>query len=186
MVVVASRAPTTPFSPYVATTKGSKFDIAWEITLHFEGGYVNDSNDPGGETKFGISKCAYPLETIGELTHERASFLAKRDYWYPMRLDLLNAQLVANNLFDFAFHHGVRGCVKKFQVALARYFDFKGKIDGILGSETLDYVNGIISSSQGAAFALHQVMVKTRMEYYLSAAKPEYLKGFMTRTNSFL
>ena len=34
----------------------TKFDDIIEITLHHEGGYVNDPNDLGGETNFGISK----------------------------------------------------------------------------------------------------------------------------------
>ena len=36
------------------------FETAVNTTLQYEGGYVNDPNDPGGETNFGISKKAYP------------------------------------------------------------------------------------------------------------------------------
>lgn len=45
-------------------------------------GYVNDPNDPGGETKYGISKRAYPNEDIKNLTLARALELYYRDYWY--------------------------------------------------------------------------------------------------------
>jgi lysozyme family protein len=160
-MVVQTRAPTQAPTPYLATTRGSEFDIAWRMTYRWSG--------------------LRPPHDLG-----RTTFLAKRDYWFPMRLDLLNSQLVANNLFDFAYQHGVRGTVKKLQLCLARYFDFKGKIDGILGSETIGHINEVISVSQGAAFAIHQVMVKTRIDYYLSTAKPEYLKGFVARANDFL
>lgn len=44
-------------------------------------GYVNDPNDPGGETKYGISKKAYPNLNIKELTLEDALALYHRDYW---------------------------------------------------------------------------------------------------------
>ena len=37
----------------------STLDNAIEKTLAHEGGYVNDPDDPGGETNFGISKRAY-------------------------------------------------------------------------------------------------------------------------------
>lgn len=57
------------------------FDKALDFTLRWEGGYVNDSSDPGGETKFGISKRAYPNEDIKNLTRERAAEIYKRDYW---------------------------------------------------------------------------------------------------------
>ena len=32
------------------------FDKAFQITVGVEGGYVNDPADPGGETRYGISK----------------------------------------------------------------------------------------------------------------------------------
>ncbi len=32
------------------------FDLAFDRLVTSEGGYVNDPADPGGETKFGISK----------------------------------------------------------------------------------------------------------------------------------
>jgi len=37
-----------------------RFLKAVEMVLAHEGGYVNDPNDPGGETKYGISKRSYP------------------------------------------------------------------------------------------------------------------------------
>lgn len=40
------------------------FDLAFEIIIGHEGGYVNDPRDPGGETRYGISKRAYPNEDI--------------------------------------------------------------------------------------------------------------------------
>jgi lysozyme family protein len=36
------------------------FNEIIEVVLHHEGGYVNDPKDPGGETKYGVSKRAYP------------------------------------------------------------------------------------------------------------------------------
>lgn len=57
------------------------FGTALTHVLGWEGGYVNDPRDPGGETKYGISKRAYPAEDIKNLTVERAAELYKRDYW---------------------------------------------------------------------------------------------------------
>ena len=36
------------------------FDEIIEIVLEHEGGYVNDPDDAGGETKYGIAKRWYP------------------------------------------------------------------------------------------------------------------------------
>lgn len=45
-------------------------------------GYVNNPNDPGGETKYGISKRAYPNVDIRNLSLGDALNLYYRDYWY--------------------------------------------------------------------------------------------------------
>ena len=45
-------------------------------TLGKEGGYVNNSRDPGGETNFGISKRAYPNVDIKNLTLRVVRFLS--------------------------------------------------------------------------------------------------------------
>ena len=44
------------------------FDQAFERVIGHEGGYVNDPRDPGGETKYGISRRAYPGEDIAGMT----------------------------------------------------------------------------------------------------------------------
>lgn len=45
-------------------------------------GYSNDPNDPGGETKYGISKKAYPKLDIKNITLSDALNLYYTDYWY--------------------------------------------------------------------------------------------------------
>ena len=67
------------------------FDVAFEKLIGHEGGYVNDARDPGGETKYGISKRAYPDEDIAGLTLERAKQIYRRDCW---------ARRIADNLLE--------------------------------------------------------------------------------------
>ncbi len=57
------------------------FKRAIVFVLRHEGGYVNDPRDPGGETKFGISKRAYPQVDIMSLTVNEAKDIYKTDYW---------------------------------------------------------------------------------------------------------
>ena len=63
------------------------FDEIIDVVLEHEGGYVNDPTDTGGETKYGISKRAYPDEDIKELTVERAKELYKKDYWDRFKVE---------------------------------------------------------------------------------------------------
>lgn len=95
----------------------SAFDLAFDRLMGHEGGYVNDPADPGGETKFGISKRSYPDEDIPNMTRERAKALFRRDFWDRVRGDnLLDG--VAFQLADFAYNSGPETAIRSFQRAL--------------------------------------------------------------------
>jgi lysozyme family protein len=84
----------------------SFFEPAFTLVVGIEAGYVNDPRDPGGETKFGISKRAYPNEDIPNLTLERAHELYRRDYWDKLNCDGMSWEL-ALITFDCAVNQGV-------------------------------------------------------------------------------
>lgn len=71
----------------------SKFDIAVQFLVDktdgfdAEGGYSNNPDDPGGETKYGISKRAHPELDIKNLTLEEAIDIYRSDYWDFYNLD---------------------------------------------------------------------------------------------------
>jgi lysozyme family protein len=83
----------------------SNFDTAINRVLGIEGNYVNDPNDPGGETKFGISKRSYPNLDIKDLTGEQAVALYHRDFWEVLKLDSFPLAVSAQVL-DFAVNSG--------------------------------------------------------------------------------
>lgn len=95
-----------------------------------EGGYVNDPADPGGETKYGISKRAYPDEDIANLTPERAAEIYRPDYWDAAHCNDLPwpVNLV---VFDGAVNQGVFAAKRCLQLAL------KVTADGVVGPVTL-------------------------------------------------
>ena len=82
------------------------FDRAFRLLIGEEGGYVNDPADPGGETKFGISKRAYPQIDIRGLTLDQAKAIYRRDYWAPLQLDA-RPWGPALCLFDCAVNQGL-------------------------------------------------------------------------------
>ena len=92
------------------------WDKAIEFVLQWEGGYENDPDDPGGETKYGISKRAFPNEDIANLTLDRAKELYHLEYWtriggnyLPDKMDIV--------VFDTAVNCGVGKAVQFLQVA---------------------------------------------------------------------
>lgn len=75
------------------TSQMSAFDRIIPIIIEEEGGYVNHPKDPGGETKYGISKRRFPNEDIKNLTKERAKELYYKHYWLEAGLDKLEDEL---------------------------------------------------------------------------------------------
>lgn len=91
------------------------FDTAFARLIGNEGGYVNDPRDPGGETKFGISKRSYPDVNIAALTVDAAKAIYLRDFWTPLA-DAHPA--VKFQVFDFAVQSGIQTALRKLQAAI--------------------------------------------------------------------
>ena len=88
-----------------------------DFILAEEGGYANHPADPGGETKYGISKRAYPHLNIATLTLEDATELYERDYWQPIHGEAFPDGL-ALLLFDAAVNQGPNTAIRLLQQAL--------------------------------------------------------------------
>jgi len=106
------------------------FETAFASLIGHEGGYVNSRADPGGETKFGISKRAYSSEDIPNLTLERAKAIYLRDYWGPAGCDGL-PDAMRLQVFDMAVNSGVRAAIKALQQAAGE------TVDGVMGARTM-------------------------------------------------
>ena len=116
------------------------FDHAFDLLIAREGNYSNNPNDPGGETKFGISKRAYPQLDIAALTLDGAKAIYKADYWdrvlCPSLPDPLQFQV-----FDTAVNSGPRQAVVLLQRALGV------EDDGVVGQKTRDALAGTNSTT---------------------------------------
>jgi lysozyme family protein len=107
------------------------FEDALRIVLNWEGGYVNDPNDPGGETNFGICKRDFPTVNIRKLTIEQAADIYHQKYWRPCHCDDLPVP-IAVCVFDTAVNQGVATASKMLQEALAV------TVDGQIGPQTIN------------------------------------------------
>jgi lysozyme family protein len=106
------------------------FDLAFEHLIKREGGLVEHPNDPGGLTKYGISRRAYPSEDIRNLTLERAKEIYRADYWSRIRGDEL-PDGIAECLFDYAVNSGVSQAIRTLQRAVGV------TVDGDFGPATM-------------------------------------------------
>lgn len=92
------------------------FDKVFDRVIGIEAGYVNDPDDPGGETKYGISKRAYPDLDIANLTRDQAKAIYGTDYW--MRTKDIKSDAVHYQLFDAAVNHGYDNAIRFLQRAI--------------------------------------------------------------------
>lgn len=83
------------------------FDKSMAFVLKWEGGYVNNPQDPGGETKFGIAKKFHPTLDIKELTEEGARAIYAKHYWATAGCSQLEWPMCLV-VFDTAVQHGVK------------------------------------------------------------------------------
>ena len=117
------------------------FDEIIEIVLEHEGGYVNDPDDAGGETKYGIAKRWYPNVDIKNLTIEQAKKIYHQDYWRPAKCDEVPPHL-RHIYFDMCVNQGKSRAVKILQrAANAKGKDLK--VDGGLGPKTIAAMDGV-------------------------------------------
>jgi lysozyme family protein len=92
------------------------FDTVFDRVIGNEGEYINDPNDPGGETNWGISKRTYPNLIIKELTREQAKTIYLTDFWQKIDNDMPDS--ISYQLFDFAVNSGVETAIRYLQRAL--------------------------------------------------------------------
>ena len=167
--------------------KNSKFDSAFKRLLIFEGGYVLDELDPGGETKYGISKRSYPHINIKALTKKQAKEIYRTDWWEKYKYDKManmcegNYSEIAIRLFILAVNIGPKNAHKVLQrslIATGEELD----VDGIIGEHTkrLLLSNGhrIIYPFRSEAAGFYRALVAGRPEL-----KP-FLKGWLDRAYS--
>jgi len=159
----------------------ANFDQAIPIILKHEGGYVNDPHDPGGETKYGISKRSYPQLDIKSLTEERAKEIYYKDWWDKYRYGGINDQGVATKIFDMAVNMGARQAHKLLQRAANEVMGHKNLAeDGIIGPQTLAVVNSVDSKRLLSALRNHQANFYRELARKNSSLA-KFLKGWLNR-----
>lgn len=135
----------------------ANFDEAYQRTLKFEGGWVNDNNDSGKETYKGISRVyeknwegwkivdAYKkkpnfpknLEADKKL-QELVKSCYRKNYWNVIWGDKIRNQKVANDLYDTAVNMGVGTSIKLSE----RQYGFKETCK--MSKKLLDKLNSVV------------------------------------------
>ena len=169
----------------------ASFDLFLPILLRFEGGYVDDPTDPGGETNKGITmatfrQCAHPLlgidptsQNLKALTDAQAGVIYKANYWDKMHGDDFQLQELANIVCDFYVNAGTHATV-----LLQRVMNHTGTHvaeDGAIGPASIQALNALPQQD------VYRQYKQGRISYYQSLGErfPQFVKGWLNRVNAF-
>jgi lysozyme family protein len=160
------------------------FKTAYKITMAHEGGYANNPADTGGETWKGIARKKHPdwpgwtiidkakngnfpanLHSVSGLQDMVESFY-KVKFWDYLKLDQVNNQKIANELFDTSVNMG-QGIAALFLQRSLNVSNRNGKeyadlqVDGSIGPVTINTLNShprqeqvlkVLNTLQGARY----------------------------------
>lgn len=133
------------------------FEKAYLRTGNFEGGYVNDPDDNGGETYFGIARKFHPTWPGWKIVDEQKDksdfpknlkerrselsvlekFFYKSVFWDKVWGNDIKNQKVANDMYDTAVNMGVSTSIKLSQR------QFKLSETGSMSLELLTKLNSV-------------------------------------------
>ena len=157
------------------TIMQGNFTECLALVLKSEGGWVNNPNDPGGETNLGVTKrvweewVGHSVETMKNLTEAEVAPLYELKYWRPCYGEVLPRGLDFV-VFSMGVNAGPGRSVKLLQSAI-------GCVpDGIIGPKTRELILASNSATLIAKFS------EARREYYRSLKTfPIFGKGWLSR-----
>ena len=137
--------PAPSQAPVPEETFTSSLDDLIAGIIKVEGGYVDDPNDPGGATKYGITiatlkawrKEPVTKQDVMDLTVEEAEDIYFFEYVAKPKFNQLNSLIVRDLLVDSGVQHGPGNAVKFLQRAAG------SPADGIIGPATLRAANAV-------------------------------------------
>lgn len=140
-------------------------DSVLERLIDREGGYVHHPADPGGETKFGISKRSYPDLNIKTLSRDEAKAIYLRDFVHAHRLEQLASPTTFEYVLDWLVHSGP-SVIGRLQRKLGI------GADGVVGVHTLTALDQLEDPKE---------ILRWRLAFLVSLARHPFLSGWIAR-----
>lgn len=179
----------------------ANFDEAFDITMGHEGGYTNDSYDVGGETYRGIARKYNPHwegwnvidDTKPNINDVELDLCVRQfyedKYWDINRLDDIDSQAIANEMFDTGVNMGTGRAAKYLQESL-NYLNRNGKlfnelvVDEKIGPSSLCALNIVLDDND--EIVLLTMMNVLQGQHYMnymnkSPIQERYARGWFKR-----
>jgi len=169
----------------------ASFDLFLPTLLKHEGGYVDDPEDPGGETNKGVTmdtfcSCSDELlgldptsENLKALTDAQAGIIYKTLYWNKIQGDAIALQPLADIVCDFYVNSGTHATKLLQNVLIGMGAHLVA--DGVIGEASLQALAALPQDE------VYQQYKQGRIAYYqnLGQKYPKFLNGWLSRVNSF-
>jgi len=161
----------------------AEFLPAFERMIVNEGGYVlhTVAGDRGGMTYAGIARNFHPSwqgwKVIDQGETPPAELVRqfyRSNFWAPLRLDDVEHQEVAGNLFDFGVNAGLSTAAKLAQLVVG------ATPDGKIGAKTLQALNAIDTDLFVARYALAKI-ARYRDIVRKDRSQIKFLVGWVSR-----
>ncbi len=169
------------------------FNTAFQLMIAHEGGYVNDPDDPGGETYKGVARKIFSKWngwTTVDILKRQSGFPANLDkdaelqgavtdfyrvtFWDPMKGDQITDQEVASSIFDFGVNAGLSSSASLAQMVIG------AKADGVIGPKSIEILNAFNSDHFLAAFTVAKIARYVNIVMKRPASR-KYFYGWVCR-----
>lgn len=174
-------------TPTPAPQTGNIFSEGLRFSLRWEGGYVNNPSDYGGETNKGVTTATYQsyrrrkglgAQSVRHITDAEVHEIYRDMYWKPAQCELMVRPLAIVHL-DTAINFGVGGATEFLQETLGI------GVDGSFGPAT----RNALSRGNTAATARRYCQARIDYRYRRVSQDPSqrvFLQGWLNRDNDLL
>ena len=188
----------------------ANFDIAMPKAFALEGGYVDDPNDPGGATKFGVSlrwlvtlkgfdklrgghaegdingDGVIDIEDVRALDKQSAAQIYKDEWWDKYRYGDITDQNIATKVFCTALNMGAGPANRMLQQCLIAH-GRPIEADGQLGPATMQALRYVIAKDGPNTILVAYRALQAAYYRNLVSHNPKlgkFLNGWLARANA--
>lgn len=171
-----------------------KIDEQVNTILSHEGGFVNDPDDRGGATNFGITQQTYSawlgrpasIHEVQAMKIETAKEIYLSNYYYAPRINGFPEE-IQPQVFDCSVNHGARRAIKFVQTVCNLSGFGPIVVDGVNGPNTM---NTAKKANDAMGIYFNNAIADERIDFYHRIVKSnpsqeKFLKGWLKRANSY-
>ena len=162
--------------------------------LKHEGGFVNDPDDRGGATNFGVTQATYSewlgrkatVDEVRRMDIDTAKEIYRANYYFKPRINGFPEPSQAQ-IFDCAVNHGQKRAIKFVQTVVNLADIELIVVDGLNGPKTMKAAERAYEAMGGYFI---NAIADERIDFYHrivahNSSQKKFLKGWLRRANSF-